>query len=77
VTVAISSYQQGVVPVSCEIEIEIVDLCYPPIDCAAPPVGCEYVDPEYDQEGCLISCGDLKCAECGNGILEGDEQCDK
>ncbi len=34
-------------------------MCFPP-SCAAPPVGCNYVDPIITN-GCLKSCGTLKC----------------
>lgn len=31
-----------------------------PVECAAPPQGCKYVDQKY-KDRCLVSCGVLKC----------------
>ncbi len=31
------------------------------IDCARPPEGCDYVNPIYKENNCLINCGTLVC----------------
>jgi hypothetical protein len=36
-------------------------LCPPPMPCAAPPPGCNYVLPAPDSNGCVVGCGMLKC----------------
>lgn len=36
--------------------------CPPPPECPAPPPGCDYVDPTRNDHGCLLDCGNLKCA---------------
>lgn len=58
----VSQYGKGV----CQPSSNIVEECAPP-PCAAPPQGCEYVNPVYNNSECLTSCGDLMC-DCGDGF---------
>jgi len=44
---------------SCDIDCGTP--CYT-VDCAAPPEGCWYENPEFDRE-CQVSCGRMKCKE--------------
>jgi len=50
--------------------------CKKPIICPPPIVGCNYINPKYDKNNCIISCGKISCPRCGNGIVEPSEECD-
>jgi|GEM_PF-5880537 len=48
----------GETPINCAQDCR--PPCSPP-PCLAPPAGCHYVDPVYDNNQCMTSCGKLEC----------------
>jgi hypothetical protein len=48
------------------------------VDCAAPLEGCSYRSPDYDQNGCLVSCGEMVCDQADrdrDGVYNAADQC--
>ena len=47
--------------------------CFPP-PCAAPGEWCSYINPQYDDKGCLVHCGEIACNTYCGGILPDQAQ---
>ncbi|MFH1670041.1 MAG: hypothetical protein ABIA92_00450 [Patescibacteria group bacterium] len=57
----------------CEYEDTDDDECPDPPPCAVPPENCKYVRPVYDDNKCLISCGEIICE--GDDDDDDDDKC--